>query len=428
MTTADHPATGLSIEPFRALRFTASGDGLARRLSPPYDVIDAAGVADLERADPYNVVRLILPRDDAPAAQDRYQRAATTLAAWRDAGVLAQDDAAGLYVYEMSYRGHDADLRTRGLLAAVELSPPDAGVILPHENTMAGPVADRLALTQATEANLEAIYLVYDGGGSTAAMVAGVVAAAPIAEATTADGVTHRLWALTDHETVAVVRADLSTRRAVIADGHHRYATYLRYQAYRRDRGDGSGPWDRGLAFLVDARTAEPQVEAIHRVIASLPLATAVARARDGFSVTAVDGPLDAALDRLRSAGQDGTAFLLTDGAQWYLVHAPDPRELEAAVPSDHAEAWRGLDVTVAHRLLIGRLWGLRDTEDVVDFEHDPPVAVARAAAAGGTALLLNPTPVADVAAVATAGERMPRKSTLFTPKPATGLVIRPLR
>ena len=87
--------------------------------------------------------------------------------------------------------------------------------------------------------------------------------------------------------------------------------------------------------------------------------------------------------------------------------------------------AWRALDVTIAHRVLIDRLWQLQDTEDVVGFEHDVPAAVAAAQRTGGVALLLNPTPVDAVAAVAEAGERMPRKSTLFTPKPRTGLLIR---
>jgi uncharacterized protein (DUF1015 family) len=107
------------------------------------------------------------------------------------------------------------------------------------------------------------------------------------------------------------------------------------------------------------------------------------------------------------------------------LLTDPAKDQVDAALPAERSAAWRGLDVTVAHRLLIDRLWGLQDTEDVVGFEHDVPAAVAAARRTGGTALLLNPTPVEAVAAVAEAGERMPRKSTLFTPKPRTGLLIR---
>ena len=136
--------------------------------------------------------------------------------------------------------------------------------MLPHENTMAGPVADRLALTEATQANLEPIYLVYSGGGAAAQAVSSVDGQEPLASASV-DGVTHRIWAITDPETLRAIAGDLLPRRAVIADGHHRYATYLRHQADRHAAGAGAGPWDRGLALLVDASTYGPQVHAIHR-------------------------------------------------------------------------------------------------------------------------------------------------------------------
>ena len=119
---------------------------------------------------------------------------------------------------------------TRGLLGAVELRDPADGVILPHENTMAGPVADRLALMQATQANLEPIYLVYDGGGTASQAVRDVAEQAPVAQAQTPDGVTHRLWAFTDADLHTAIAADLADRRALIADGHHRYATYRQLQ------------------------------------------------------------------------------------------------------------------------------------------------------------------------------------------------------
>ena len=144
---------------------------------------------------------------------------------------------------------------TRGLLGAVQLRDPADGVILPHENTMAGPVADRLALMRATQANLEPIYLVYDGGGPASQVVADVEDAAVLATAVTPDGVAHRLWAITDPRTHEAVAGDLATRRALIADGHHRYATYRELQA-REHSEQGVGPWDRGLALLVDRRRA----------------------------------------------------------------------------------------------------------------------------------------------------------------------------
>ncbi len=341
----------------------------------------------------------------------------------------------------------------RGLIGAVALADPAAGIILPHENTMAGTVSDRLALTRATRANLEPIFLLYSGGGETSRVVSELVETVPQIETTTDDGVTHRLWAIDDPTVLTAMAADLLPRRAVIADGHHRYATYRQYQAERHAAGDGSGPWDFGLAFLVDATVSGPRVHAIHRAVTGLDLAAAVRRAAAEFTVRRLAGPDVASperagaapaaaeragteqagvdpnhlLDELAKAGQGGHAFVVTDGTSAYLLTEPTAGLLARSLPAGRSAAFRRLDVTVAHLALIVDVWELADTVGVVDYHHDAPAAIAAAAAAGGTALLLNPTPVADVTAVAEAGERMPRKSTLFTPKPRTGLVLRPL-
>jgi uncharacterized protein (DUF1015 family) len=405
---------GLRLTPFRALRF--SGWDLAAKLSPPYDVIDEDERRELEAADPHNVVRLILPRGADGEPSSAYGAAAELLADWRAAGVLVPDETPALYVYEMA----EGESRTRGLVGGVGLAQPEDGIILPHENTMAGTVADRLALLTATNADLEPIFLVYSGGGAASQAVA-AVDGQPLIEATSA-GVTHRIWAITNPETLHAIAGDLLPRRATIADGHHRYATYLRNQADRHAAGAGAGPWDRGLVLLVDASTYGPQVQAIHRYVPGLTLEEAVARASGGFTVRDVPGP--SALAELEAAGK-GTAFLVTDADRWVLLTDPRAELLASTLPAGRSAAWRALDVTIAHRVLINRLWGLADTEDVVGFEHDVPATVAAAQRTGGVALLLNPTPVEAVAAVAEAGERMPRKSTLFTPKPRTGLLIR---
>ncbi|HWB66065.1 MAG TPA: DUF1015 domain-containing protein [Mycobacteriales bacterium] len=410
---------GLVLAPFRGLRYDPDRVRLADVLAPPYDVIDEPERAELERREAHNVVRLTLPRDDGDASG--YAAAKGRLDEWRAAGVLRPDADAAVYVYEQEAEGH----RQRGLVGAIALTPAEDGIVLPHENTMAGPVNDRLALMQATEADLEMIFLVYDGGGAASAAVAGADAAPPISDVVTADGIRHRLWALTDPSLLAAIADDLRPRRAVIADGHHRYATFLRYQADRHAAGDGAGPWDFGLAFLVDGSAFGPQVHAIHRSIVGLPAAEAASRAAAGFRVTELADGLPAAEAALGKAGVDGTAFALTDGTAAWLLTEPDPDQLAAALPADRSAAWRALDVAIAHGYLIGKLWQQEDREDIVRFHHDVDSAVLAARATGGTALLLNPTPVADVTAVAATGDRMPRKSTLFVPKPATGLVIR---
>jgi uncharacterized protein (DUF1015 family) len=419
-TSAAPRPDGLVLAPFRALRYDAHSVTLADVLAPPYDVIDSAERTDLEAREAHNVVRLTLPRDsDGP--DSRYHCAAALISQWRAAGVLQADDVPSLYIYEQRAAGHTQ----RGVVGAIALTPAEDTIVLPHENTMAGPVADRLALMEATEGDLEMIFLVYDGGGATSRAVAGVDDAAPIIDVTTPDEVHHRVWAIDDPAVLAAIAGDLHDRRAVIADGHHRYATFLQYQTARHAAGDGNGPWDFGLAFLVDGSAFGPQVHAIHRAVPTLPIGVALDRAATGFTVAELPGGLRAAEEQLGKAGVDGAAFVISDGERAWLLTNPDTAQLTAALPAERSSAWRALDVAVAHGYLIRQLWALPDTEDVVEFHHDVGSAARSAAESGGTALLLNPTPVADVAAVAAAGERMPRKSTLFVPKPATGLLMR---
>ncbi len=315
---------GLSLAPFRGLRPHVDAARLGSLLSPPYDVIDAERRRRLLDQDPDNVVAVVLP-EPTPAG---YADAAQRLARWVDEGLFAVDEEPTLYVYELrDSSGHV----TRGLLGAVELRAAADGVILPHENTMAGPVADRLEVMTATGTDLEPIYLVYDGGGPASELLHSVDGQAPAAEAITPDGVRHRLWRVTDPEALTTVANDLATRRALIADGHHRYATYQERQRRRR-AADGAGPWDRGLALVVDSSEYGPQVHAIHRVIAGVSLAEAV-DALAGWSAAeqVQTSPADtlAALDQFH-----GFAAVLSDGTTSYIVVDTDRKLAAAAAPS----------------------------------------------------------------------------------------------
>ena len=410
---------GLVLRPFRALRYCADGAALAALTSPPYDVIGDAERAQLLASDPRNIVRLILPQDAADGTS-RYEVAADQLARWRSDGTLVQDRLPAIYIYEETTDGHVQ----RGLVGAVGLARADAQIVLPHEDTMAGPVSDRLALSEATSANLEPIFLVYEGGGPTSALVAAVDQRTPLIDTTTPDGIRHRIWAIDDPAELEAIAADLLDRRATIADGHHRYANYLQYQERRRAEGAGSGPWDFGLALLVDVSVFGPEVHPIHRVVPGLALSDAVSKAASTFRVTETSARGAELLDELARAGEKGPAFALANVDAAWLLTDPQQQAAAEALPADRSPAWRSLDVSLAHHLLIRRVWGLEDTVEVVGFEHDLPDALA-AVGRTGTALLLNPTPVEAVAAVAAAGDRMPRKSTLFTPKPRTGLLIR---
>ncbi|WP_151479431.1 DUF1015 domain-containing protein [Streptomyces albicerus] len=420
----DVPARmGLDLTPFRGLRYDPDRVGsLSAVTSPPYDVVVRPdGLHHLESADPHNIVRLILPQ--APTPSVRNEQAADTLHRWLSEGVLTTDSEPGLYVYEQ--RDGDGMLQ-RGVIGALRLSEPSDGVVLPHEDVMPHVVADRAALMRATSANLEPLLLTYRGNGAAAGTTAVIEHTAerpPLLSTTTEDGFSHRLWSVTDPADQAEIQTDLARRQALIADGHHRWATYLRLRAEH----PSPSPWDFGLVLLVDTARYPLRVRAIHRLLHRLPVPDALAALGDSFRVRQVEGPLSAALDALSEAAAEGNAFLLAGDGTFHLVDRPSPDLLARTIPADRPEAWRTLDATVLHATLLDHVWRIPDVPEHIAYIHDTSATVAKAERDGGTAVLMHPVREEVVRDLASQGVTMPRKSTSFGPKPASGLVLRTL-
>ncbi len=423
-------AAGLDVQPFRALTYRQQDPGhLARVSSPAYDLVTPDGAERLAAADPHNIVRLILPGGTSglgtagatgpAAAVDVAARAAGTLHEWERAGVLVRDDRRSKRRYEMRPA---EGVATVGWLGAVAVAAAGGRAVLPHEDTFPAAVEGRRALLAATATDLEPIVLAHDPEPEVARLTDAAGAPDPDLEVVDADGVAHRLWRVTDPDVLDRLRAALARTGAVIADGHHRFAAA---QALHRAHPGGDC---RVLALLTPMGAGGLRVEAIHRVVPDLSLQEAGDAAARGFTVTDVpvaagDGSVAAAVPGLLADLDDG--FLLTDGRRLLRLSDPTP-EVRATVPAEAPPSWRGLDVVLATTGLVTTLWGRPDDPGSLLVAHDVPEAVRLAGSRAGVAVLLRPPSPADVAAVARAGARMPRKSTLFVPKPRTGLVLRP--
>ncbi len=392
----------LRLRPFPAMRYNPETVGdVGEVTSPPYDVMDRPMIDALLKAHPRNIVRLILPRmvSDPVTADNPYHRAAKLLERWRSQQVLVTDPDSALYVYEYG----DGRQSVCGLVGTLDLRKRSERVILPHEDVIEAIVADRLAMLTASEANLEPILLVYDGHGATADIIAKTRARSPLTDVRAADGTVHRLWSITDPDDLGEVRDRLAPHQALIADGHHRYATYLQLRQRHRTIGDGPGPWDRGLALLIDQSQCPLQLGAIHRSVSELSLTALQAPA--GFELSPVQPLAGTAAAPTRRG-----AFVLTDGSAW--------AELTRCGERDDAVS----DAELLHEQLLVA-WGVG--EERVGYHHTVEQTVRNAHQDGGVAVLLHPTTVAEVMAVARAGKIMPRKSTSFGPKPRMGLVMR---
>jgi uncharacterized protein (DUF1015 family) len=384
--------------------------------SPAYDLVTPAGRERLADADPQNIVRLILPHGDhAP------ELAARTLRAWQAEGVLDRDEVPALWLYEMR---HGEGPATVGWLGAVALPPVGSTAVLPHEDTYPVAVEGRRALLAATATDLEPIVLAHDPEPVVAALAEEVGRGRPTLEVADTDDVRHRLWRVSDRALLERLTAAFGRTEAVIADGHHRFAA-ARANARARPAQPGS---DAVLALLTPSGAGGLRVDPIHRVVPELDMNVALAAAEGGFRVTEAPtdgGDLAAAIGRWLGTPAPG-AFLLTDGHR--LAELTDPTaETLAAVPQEAPAAWRELDVVLAHHGLLEGRWHHTDDPESVLIAHTVDEALHLAGERAGVAVLLRAPSPSAVAAVARAGARMPRKSTLFVPKPRTGLVLRPL-
>lgn len=419
-----------TVSAFRGLRYDRSAGDPTGLISPPYDVIDAAEAARLASRDRHNSVRLDLPQavpGEPPEA--RYAQAGADLAAWQAQGILVRDPRPAVYAYEQRYQpGPEERPRTqRGFIARLGLESFRAGgPIRPHERTLGGPRADRLALLRATGANLSPIIGLYQTYGSRTTAALERVMAGPSDVAVVDDaGVRHRLWVvpLDDAARGTAAQALLDGPSAgpiTIADGHHRYETALTYR--------GEHPAAATIMTLLFDLAATPvRSLATHRLVRGGPVGSELlAAAARLFEVD----PCPSAADLRAAMGEPpagqrigvysrGSAALLT----------PRRDALAPLLEPDASVAARWLDVAVlaaAMRDLFG-LDAATAAEGAIRYTSDIDAALAAVdAGEADTAFLLDATPIEAVLAVAAAGDVMPEKSTYFAPKPATGLVFDP--
>jgi len=392
------------ISPFRGLVFDAAVAGpLDHVTAPPYDVISDGHRLDYLATSPFSVVHLDLAEgnEDPTHPGSRYARAAHLLEDWERAGALVRSPEPAYYAYEMAFSLDGADRVVRGLVCAMELEPWGGGVI-PHERTMDGPVQDRLRLLRATATHLSAVYGTIVGPCEPLARMLSSAAEQP-APFTAVDeqGVTHRMWPVAPVEELT---SSLANEPLMIADGHHRYTTALRYRDERHAT-DGSGPWDSVLTLVVDTAAEQLPVLPFHRL------------QRSGTPPSALGSD-----DRTREVADLATALACC---------SDDEVTIATITVEDGATRYRSLSLSgqpPAVRALHAEL--LRDLEADGLLRYVPDATTADAAVRRGeaaAAFLLPPTTPDRIREVIERGERLPQKATYFWPKPRTGMVMMPL-
>jgi len=445
------------IAPITPLRYDLDrlGGSLASVVSPPYDVISAEQRAELFARHPNNVVRLILPEVDGDA---KYSHAAALLGQWRDEGILFRDSEPAFYRLDQRFvrpgnRAAGAITR-RGFLALVRLVPFADRVVLPHERTLSGPKEDRLKLFRATRANLSPGFMLYRD--PRAELDAPLERGEVLSEFSTPDGNGHTLAKVRDPEAIRAIVDGIARSPLLIADGHHRYETALRYageiSAAQTSPPDAEHRFF--LTFLSNGDSPSLVVFPTHRHVHSLPQFSFEELLRradaDIFAVTELPrgAPVETILDALASAGRsagtgDGTppqrapmrvalAAASGDGRSAVLRLRSGVDLSEHPTLGRRPAVLRSTDVVVLHAAVLESILGITPEAQAAKtnlwYPQDADAALRELREGAGNVLfLMNATPVAQVSAVAEAGEVMPQKSTFFYPKVPTGLALHTL-
>lgn len=427
--------------PLKALEYDPKKVELGQVVAPPFDVIPPAEVERLRKKSPCNIVHLTLPK--AAKEKDPHAQADQQLEAWIQSGVLKPTSDEAVYAYEIWYTHRHQEKRMRGVVLGLKVDPTYKQVV-PHERIFDKPAEDRLKLLRATATDLEPIWLLYsgksveetlwayiDGGGST-----------PDLLVTGPDGAIHRLWRIMDPAVLGTVVEGLKGRKAYIADGHHRYATAVKYAEERRlmeYRPNRNALYEYKLSLLVNMGDAGLQILPTHRVIKgkqridaetlgkSLQADFIVERRRGNLAHLAEEIMVE--LGRTAAAHGSGHAFALylEGGGHDYWILQSRENVLPEPVAPGRSFTWRTLDVAFLQKLVVEKHLGVPEERwgDDVYYTRDEQEALGLVEDGKARAAIFHlPTKLAQLRAIADGAEVMPPKSTYFVPKPLSGLVL----
>ena len=429
---------------------------VSTRIAPPYDVLNERLKNHLLERDEHNIVRIDLPHlpPKSLGPDSAYQAAGETFQQWLDEGVLHRRERSAMFVYQQTYEVGGETLQRRGLIADVTIQPfgrgsEGRGGIRPHEATFSAAKQDRMKLMQATGAQLSPIFGIYaDPDNDVGPMLAAVIDARPpdFSGTTQIDEVYHEVWAVDDDRRVDRFREAITPRDIFIADGHHRYTTALNYLVEARAERDDPGLAQFCLFVLISMHDRGMIVLPTHRVLSGLRGFNIHAlhdliQGRDDLTMVETPehaGDLDELAAHLPSAGNHAMGLYDPATATTWVVASVEADPLAERF-ADRAEAWRTLDLTVLHDLLIEEVLepsyggggsegdqgiGVRYTADLAELRTmadtgEGGVGGVTRTGDGGARLgvIVQPTPLEAVRAVSEAGRAHAAESHLFLPQ-----------
>ncbi|MBN2244115.1 MAG: DUF1015 domain-containing protein [Acidobacteria bacterium] len=423
------------VYPFRGFRYNRRiVPDLTRVVTQPYDKISPELQEEYCRRSPYNAVRITLNPEKRKDPDTDYAGAGSAYREWMDGKVLRRDPSPSIYAYYQKYLFEGREKVQKGFIALLDLKGSASGII-PHERTLAAPKQDRLRLLRSIESNEDSVFMLYSDARLEVNRIMddAVTGRTPDAEVADDYGVIHSLWAITDPGKLGGIRDAMQPQRLFIADGHHRFETSVNYMRECRRRGwvaEGVESFDKRMVTCFNI-AGGVTILPTHRLIRDLPEFDATLfpdAVRDHFEVKELPGRESLLEQMKRERGNTAIGYYPERAQKFYLLKLKKEAGQDTLL-SRHTEAYRRLDVSVLHVLLLDHYLGIDENKLVsqshIDYKRNMDSCIELVDRGKyQCAFFLNPTTADQVQRLGLEGGRMPQKSTDFYPKLLTGLVF----
>lgn len=397
----------MNLVPIEAL--VARADRAGDIVVPQYDSIPPGGRHSyaIERPDCFLNVTLSVNDfpEPAPYRAEVARRAVRCFEGMMERGLYELFPGGAFFLYELDTGRH----RQAGIVAGVPLAAVEEGRVLGHEGVLEERVDDLALFFRAARLASSPVALGFRADQGHLDLIERLAVRPPLRDFTGPDGVRQRLWAVADSGGVAEVQAAAARIGSMyITDGHHRVAA---------SRQAGASPgWFLAILYPAGCLRALEYNRSIR--LEQPPPPAEAARSLGGDWEMTVIGPSGGVDARPRAVGE---ISMLSEGV-WRRLRfrgAPSPDPVER------------LDVSLLHDRILGPVFGVSSYEDprlsfVAGEEAVMRLETRGRTCPGEVGFALHPTPVEQMMAVADQGRIMPPKSTWFTPKPRSGLLVAP--
>jgi len=426
-----------NIIPFKGLRYNQEKvSNLAAVVTPPYDIIDENAQARYYAEQPANIIRLELGLIFSQDTTDnnRYTRAIQYLEKWLQDEILISENKPALYVYQQEFNLKGTWRTRTGFICGLKVEPYETGNILPHEETLSKPKADRLQLIRATRSNFSSIFgLFSDEERSIDRLLLDSIAnREPSIDITDESNETHKIWVVEDEEIINQVVKKMANKPVYIADGHHRYETALEYAREMQEQGKPG--YDYVMTTLVNLFDEGLLVLPTHRVVGNMHKFEAnkfMQQLHEQFEVQECGSKenFNDFMSMLEKQRETKYCFGMYFDDNLYLLVLKNLEAAKQELPAEKSDAWKELDVALLDYLILDKMLGIgkeqRLNQENLVYSRDEHWVIEQVANNKyQIGFFLNPTQVEDIVKVAQAQDKMPQKSTYFYPKLITGLVI----